>query len=277
MLTVYPDLAFALGVVASAAVYILTLQLTGITRPKWQIALVMGVSGILSAVSILPTVWGIISAVISLLVALIFFRGKNFWGYLKNLLRFVTVALLFFGLFLLFSLLFGPILVFLVGGVYFSLSFLKTLLSLVFSFITLFLGLRFYKKRISPSGCCDCIAVVLGKRIPFCAYIDTGNFLKDPLSGFPVVILEYQYLAKYFKQLPISGSYAFLSLFSENARIIPVRSVSGEGAMLFGFIPDSFFVNGKEHNAVIALSERPLEGCGRFSGIIGPDFIGGTV
>ena len=118
--------------------------------------------------------------------------------------------------------------------------------------------------------------LVLGKEISFRCYIDTANFLNDPLSGLPVVIVEYEVLRRCFGiDFPLPMTYEFSSMFSASARVIPFRSVSGDGRMLSAFVPESFFVNGVPRKAVIAVSDRRLESRGRFSGIIGPDLIGG--
>ncbi len=274
---VYPDLAFLLGLQISASLFILTLKMIGLRKARWETVTVIGLSGVSFAFGILPAGWWIGSLAIFFASAVFFFRGKTFQGTLKNIFRFGIISLSYLGVFLLFSLLFQPMFLLSERGGYFLLSFFKTSLSAFFAFGILFLFVCFYKKRFSKVCHADCIAVIRGKTVPFCAYIDTGNFLKDPISGLPVVILEYKYLLKYFKTLPPPGSYAFLSLFSQNARVVPVRSVSGEGAMLSGFVPDAFSVDGQDYRVVIVLSERPLESMGQFSGLIGPDFIGGTV
>ena len=61
-----------------------------------------------------------------------------------------------------------------------------------------------------------------GKKVPVLALLDTGNSLKEPISGEPVCLMEEELLAKITLENPL-----FL-------RAIPYRSVGCEQGMLYG-------------------------------------------
>ena len=95
--------------------------------------------------------------------------------------------------------------------------------------------------------------------------------MADPISGVPVAVVEYDLLRRALgSTLPRPKTYEFSARFSQRAKIIPCRSVSGAGEMLSGFVPDSFSVEGVATDTVVAVTEGRLERRGRFSGIIGP-------
>lgn len=68
-----------------------------------------------------------------------------------------------------------------------------------------------------------------------CAYCkgfwDSGNSLKDPISGKAVVLLEKNILEKYKIPIPVKGF-----------RVIPFHSVGMENGVLKGFVADELIV-----------------------------------
>lgn len=77
-----------------------------------------------------------------------------------------------------------------------------------------------------------------GKTVPFTGFADSGNFLTEPLSGLPVILIP----EKAFPELPDS-----------RFRIVPVKTVNGEG-VLRGFLPDRCLVAGRETDCCAALT-----------------------
>ncbi len=275
-MTVYPDLAFLLGTVLHGAVFRLTLLLLDLRRPRWRLWIAVLCSGGSSAILLIPQISVLIPIMIGCFSLLLLFWGKSFSGTCRNILTVLGVTILYLGVFLVVC---GGIsnlsFVFFEGGGYFLLSFVSSLFSAFFSFG---LGLIFVKIRKKQKGkpCCDCTMSLEGISVPLRAYVDTGNFLTDPVSGLSVVILEFSVLRRVFgADFPLPMTYDFAERFSSRARVIPYRSVSGDGRMLSGFVPDSFAVNGVPQRVVVAVSERNLESRGRFSCIIGSNLSGG--
>lgn len=77
-----------------------------------------------------------------------------------------------------------------------------------------------------------------GKTVPLTGFADSGNFLTEPLSGLPVILIP----EKAFPGIPDSCF-----------RIVPVKTVNGEG-VLRGFLPDRCLVAGKETDCCAALT-----------------------
>lgn len=79
------------------------------------------------------------------------------------------------------------------------------------------------------------------------AFVDTGNFLRDPISGYPAVIVS------------ASGERMILKELGEESEsrccVIPYRSVGRRG-ILYGLRPDYITVDGTElHKVVLAFSD----------------------
>ncbi len=275
-MTVYPDLAFFLGFVLHGAIFRLTLLLLDFRRPFWIFFLCSFCSGVSSAILLIPQIPPVFSVVIGVVSSIILLFGKTLHGTLLNLLTWFGVLILYLGgVIVLSGGLFFLSFVFDNSGGYFLLTFFETFASASLSFIIGGIFVKIQKKRRGKTYC-DCSVSIEGNVIFFRSYVDTGNFLIDPTSGFPVVILEFSLLQKKLgSDFPQPMTYEFASRFSSRARVIPYRSVSGDGQMLSAFVPDAFTVNGIPRKVVIAVSTRKLEERGRFSGIIGSDLIGG--
>ncbi len=109
-----------------------------------------------------------------------------------------------------------------------------------------------------------------GKAVEMSAYCDSGNLLREPIGGLPVIITGME---KMKNIVPESlHNVFFLSKSSLNepslsdakrVRIIPIMPVGTGGArILFGYVPDKILLDGSEVRACIALDT----GSSRFGG-----------
>lgn len=130
-----------------------------------------------------------------------------------------------------------------------------------------------------------------GRRVEARALVDTGNSLRDPLTGHPVVVMEYNALKEalpagvreLFEQeggLDSSDLLAALSATSlaPRFRLIPFRSLGRERGLLVGIRPDRVEV--KDHNhrkaynrVVVGIYRRPLDHHGGYQALIPPDLM----
>jgi len=123
------------------------------------------------------------------------------------------------------------------------------------------------------------------------ALIDTGNRLKDPLTGLPVILLEYNAAAKFLPEEVRRAFMAFdagdLGLISElladstwlaRFRVIPFVSVGEERGLLPGFRADEILIsdgtrNFKTKNVVVGIHVSKLSNEGAFSALLHPDIL----
>jgi stage II sporulation protein GA (sporulation sigma-E factor processing peptidase) len=123
------------------------------------------------------------------------------------------------------------------------------------------------------------LTIYLGERkVSLSALLDTGNSLSDPLTGFPVIIVEYAAIKEILPEQvcavveshgPDDGA-GILAALGENIRpgyfrIIPYRSVGRESGWLLGFRPDVVELRQgnnflKINDVVIALYRDCLQG-----------------
>lgn len=113
------------------------------------------------------------------------------------------------------------------------------------------------------------------KKLEVCAFLDTGNFLYEPVSHMPVCILEEETFLKYFHQ----------SLFKmiekheiEGVRMIPYQSVGMKHGMMPAVMAKDMKITKEDRvreykKAVIAISKVSLSKWGAYEMLLHPDLI----
>lgn len=127
------------------------------------------------------------------------------------------------------------------------------------------------------------------------ALLDTGNHLKCPLSGVPVVVVEHRALAAIFpphvaqavagmEEGDWSGVSRLLAAadWSARFRIIPFTSLGATNGLMVGFRPSGLTVWVSERPAkappcIIALSRQALDPHGAYQALVSPDLVEGSM
>lgn len=108
----------------------------------------------------------------------------------------------------------------------------------------------------AAKGTAEVRFTVSGESRCFTGLRDSGSFLAEPLSGIPVITVSREILGNLAEQLDAGRDLRI--------RVIPVKTVTGDG-ILWGFVPDRIYVDGKEVRAVIAMDSGKRGG---FDGIV---------
>ncbi|SFL59018.1 sigma-E processing peptidase SpoIIGA [Salibacterium qingdaonense] len=121
-----------------------------------------------------------------------------------------------------------------------------------------------------------------GQRWEASALVDTGNQLKDPLSGTPVMVVELQLFASIlpeeeystWKKIMESGAVGKLEdfrIWKQRWKVIPYRSAGQEMKWMFALRPDGVYLKEKQHESVpllVGVDPYPLSGTNDFQMII---------
>ena len=120
----------------------------------------------------------------------------------------------------------------------------------------------------------------LGITCEFCAMVDTGNRLMDPVTNVPIIVAELDAIAAL---LPVEvryrlthtdpESYAFLLPALPEAyrfRVIPYRTIGLQHAILLAFRPDRVWVKGEKiPGALLAISPQRISGNSPYQALVG--------
>lgn len=129
------------------------------------------------------------------------------------------------------------------------------------------------------------------KNVRLKAFIDTGNDLYDPISSYPVIIVEHEVLKNVVpenfslildaKQNNNINNYPEILSNSEWAnrfRVIPFESIGKSKGLMVGFIPDLVTIDYKNkkvevENVIIGIHYRKLSSDNSYDALLNPDLL----
>lgn len=106
-------------------------------------------------------------------------------------------------------------------------------------------------------------------------FLDTGNFLYEPVTKMPVSVMDPAVFAEHFHE-PITNLMEKEG--SRDIRMIPYRSVGKNSGIMWGILADEIQItNGNQRmkieKGIIGLSEEKLSEEGRYDLLLHPDLI----
>ena len=135
---------------------------------------------------------------------------------------------------------------------------------LAVSTIAAFIGItvitaRYKRMLIKERSFVDIDITMNGKTTRFQGLVDTGHSLYEPITGNPVIVVEYDKL-----------KCILTEDLNKRTCVIPFRSVGQDGGVMTGFHPDGLKVNGEMiKKAVVGIYRGNLSSDGSYSGLIG--------
>jgi len=136
------------------------------------------------------------------------------------------------------------------------------------------------------------VQVVINERtVKVKALLDTGNLLKDPITGFPVIVVEHRSLSGVIPEKILNNLNKILGgdideltkdeQYSETIsrfRMIPFSSLGKQNGLLFGIKADSVNIIldekiDKVNNAIIGIYDKSFTKNGAYTAILGLDML----
>ena len=129
----------------------------------------------------------------------------------------------------------------------------------IFGFILITLVFKNIKGRISKKSIyCNITAVINRRKITTKAIIDTGNFLRDPISKTPVIVIEKNELIKIIPDYILNnlekiiiGENINLGEYASKIRIIPFISLGKENGVLIGLKAEKLVISMEENSIIV--------------------------
>jgi stage II sporulation protein GA (sporulation sigma-E factor processing peptidase) len=222
--------------------------------------------------------------IVLILATILAFPTKSWEQILKNALVVFTVSGIFSGIIfaLIFATDFGTTVGAAVsnGEVYIEISPATLICSLLLSYLCIYM-VSYIKKHTelqSPNIVSLCIRL-FSKEVKINAFCDTGCGLKDPLTGYPVIIINKSVAKKLIPKQTLNllkANHISLEIgnFSARYRIIPFSTIAGKKETLHGFVPDEVLIdNKKADNCVVAISTGILDNNSQFDAIFNPSLL----
>ena len=153
-------------------------------------------------------------------------------------------------------------------------------------FLIIIISFKSIKNKLSKKDMvCNISIIFEDGNVDVNAIIDTGNFLKEPLTGKPVIIVEKDVLKKAIPanilenmEEIINGEREIEEKYMSKIRLIPFSALGTENGLLLGIKPENFYINyqGKitENNKVIVgVYNKKLSRNNKYNALVGLDII----
>lgn len=228
-----------------------------------------------------------LKVILSLVIVYIAFKPSNLKSFLKHLIIFYLTSFTFGGV--AFALLYfvRPQDILFQDGVLIGTYPIKMILfGGILGFAIITISFKNIKGRLSKKDMyCNVTLQDGDKFLRITAIIDTGNFLRDPITKMPVIVVEKEKLKDIFPEIIlnnveniINGKDVNLGEYSSKIRAIPFKSLGKENGLLIGLKMDEIQVeyqdiNNKVEDVIIGIYNGNLNRSGRYSGLIGLDII----
>lgn len=290
-MTVYIDVLFIINLVVNYFILLAVSSLLHRQDKRLRILLGAIFGAFYSVFMFFPQVQFLYSAVLKLLasiaIVLISYRGRSIKMYIKLLLYFFLISMLFGGVMYAVQYFAAPPMLSVRNGVaYMSISPLFLIITSAVCYALIHLISRFFHRDVHTNDIYEIEIAVGGVIAKMHALLDNGNDLYDTLSGTPVIIVEYSKIEKLIPEpLRISfktGKMADADVlestgFSKRFRVIPYGSVGSIGGILPAFRPDTLFIknSGKTYSDVLTgVTNRRLSDDGKFYALLNPRLFG---
>lgn len=251
-------------------------------------SLLGAIYAILAYANIIPMYTSIITKIIlSVCMVYVAYNPKHIKGLIKELIVFYLVSFALGGCAFALLYIVRPQDIFMKNGVYIGTYPLKiALLGGITGFIITYVAFKVVKSRITKNEIVyKAIIKFDDKELEIKVLLDTGNMLRDPISGEAVILIEKE---KLFEIIPrnildnfekiLGGEYEEGAEFKYRTklRIIPFTSVGKQNGMMLGIKADSVKIITDvdeiiNNNIIICIYDKTFSKTGKYSGLIGLD------
>ena len=164
-------------------------------------------------------------------------------------------------------------------------------ISAIVAFIIITIGFKVVKSKISARDMYCYIKIKLNdKEIEAKAMIDTGNFLKEPITNTPVVVVEHTLLydcipKEILNKLEniLGGDFSGISEkireeYISRLKVIPFSSLGKQNGMLIGIKAEEFIIKSddeskRKENIIIGIYNKSLTKRGEYRALVGIELV----
>ena len=292
-MTIYVDIVLLENLCMNYIILFSTAYILKLKRKHIRIfisSLLGGIYAILAYANIIPMYTNIITKIIlSICMIYIAYNPKHVKGMIKELMVFYLVSFALGGCAFALLYIVRPQDIFMKDGVYIGTYPLKiALLGGIVGFIVTYISFKIVKSRITKNEIIYKTIIKFDeKELEINVMLDTGNMLKDPITGEAVMLIEKE---KLYGLIPrsildnveniLGGEFEEEQQFKYRTklRIIPFTSVGKQNGMMLGIKVDSVKIITDvdeiiNENVVICVYDKIFSKSRKYSGLIGLDIL----
>ena len=295
-MTIYVDVIFLENLIINYIILYTTAIISKIKVKQLKILLGSLIGAIYSIIYYILniTIYSnfILKIILSIIIIYISFNPKDIKILFKQLLFFYLVSFVFAGAALGIIYMVNSQNINIQNGVLIGdYTIITILIGIIIAYIITVFTFNLIKSKISKKDLvCDISVTLKGEKIQTKAMIDTGNLLKEPITGASVVVMEHTLFYNVIPKEILNNIENILggdlSQIPENIRneyisklkVIPFSSLGKQNGMLLGIKADYIEINYKDENIkkdniIIGIYNKSLTKRGEYRSLIGIDFL----
>ena len=230
----------------------------------------------------------IIKIILSIVIIIIAFHPQNIKKMFKQLTLFYLTTFTFGGVATYLIYVLKPQNIIIKNGMYVGTYVLKVIfIGAILGTIILIVSFKMSKNKITKKDMICKVSIKLnGKEVILDTMVDTGNMLKEPITGNPVVVVEKNSLYDVIPKEILNNTESILGgdfekipddikqEYIPKLKFIPFSSLGKQNGMLIGIKPEKLKVINEElenekKNAIIGIYNKSLTKKGEYNALIG--------
>lgn len=227
-----------------------------------------------------------IKFILSLAMVYIAFNSQNLKILLKQLLMFYLTSFIFGGAAFALMYFINPQKIIMENGIYIGTYPIKiVLLGAILAFTIVKTTFKMIKGKITEKELiCKIKVKIFDKTAEVTALMDTGNQLKEPITGESVIVIEKQSMELLIPRIVLDNIDNILKgscpenieKYSTKLRVIPFSSLGKTNGMMLGIKPDDVLIETEQGkasvtHAIIGICNSNLTKNGSYTALIGLD------
>lgn len=296
-MTVYLDIVFFENVLMNYIIIFATGVVVKETFGKIRIlisSIIGAIYTIIMYLNIIPIYSNfIMKLILSIAIVYIAFKPKSFRKLIKNLTIFYLVSFVFGGCVFALMYFIQPQLAQIKNGVFVGAYPLKVaLIGGIISFIIIQISFKIVKTKLNKKDMIHQMEIIINqKTIKINSLLDTGNLLKEPITGMPVIVVEHTSLNSVLPTEILNNTEKILGGDTDELmkneelnkiisrfRMIPFSSLGKQNGLLLGIKADSVNIEIDEkiqkiNNVIIGIYDKSFTKNGAYSAIFGLDML----
>lgn len=290
-MTIYLDVVLLENLIMNGIIVYVTAIITKTKIKHIRIllaSLIGAIYSILSYVSKFPIFSNIfVKILLSIIMVYIAYDPKEIKILGKELLLFYLTSFLFGGVAFAMIYIIKPQEILMKDGLFLGTYPLKTVfLGAIIASIILITGFKVVKSKISKKDMYCKITINLeGKEKDINVMIDTGNLLKEPISGMPVIVVEHTQLYDIIPKEILNNLEKILggdlnnipeeikNKYLTKLKVIPYSSLGKQNGMLLGIKAEKVVIHKEQEivkkDIIIGIYNKSLTKRGEYNGLIG--------
>lgn len=229
----------------------------------------------------------IIKFILSIAMVYIAFNPKSFKNMLKNLVIFYLTSFCFGGAayYLLYYI--SPEQINNINGILTGDYPIKiAILGGILGFFIINIGFKIIKNKFDRNSILfDTEIFYKKKSVKIRVILDTGNLLVEPITGFPVMVVEEEKIREILKEEDLNiitnglenNFYGLSEELRKRCRIIPFSSIGKSNGMMIGFRPDYIKIYDEDERIIgkvmIGICNHKISKSNHYSGLIGLELL----